>query len=158
MAVYYFDSSVLVKYYMVEPGTSWVRQLVNADENSFLICDIAIVEVAAAIAQMQRDRMFGKSLMRATIGHFQRDITEGLFLSHSIGDDTLQSGARLAMQYPLKGYDAVQIASGMLLAQRMADVEFIFVSGDKKMLKAAESKGLRIDNPFNHIDEDAPFP
>ena len=30
MAVYYFDASAVVKYYVTEPGSAWVRQLMEA--------------------------------------------------------------------------------------------------------------------------------
>jgi predicted nucleic acid-binding protein len=29
MAFYYFDASALVKYYVTEPGSAWVRQLIE---------------------------------------------------------------------------------------------------------------------------------
>ncbi len=29
MAFYYFDASALVKYYVTEPGSNWVRQLIE---------------------------------------------------------------------------------------------------------------------------------
>jgi len=29
MAFYYFDASALVKYYVTEPGSTWVRQLIE---------------------------------------------------------------------------------------------------------------------------------
>ena len=32
MIAYYFDASALVKYYILEPGSTWVRALINAIE------------------------------------------------------------------------------------------------------------------------------
>jgi predicted nucleic acid-binding protein len=29
MTLYYFDASAVVKYYVTEPGSNWVRQLVS---------------------------------------------------------------------------------------------------------------------------------
>ena len=29
MTLYYFDASAVVKYYVTEPGSTWVRQLVE---------------------------------------------------------------------------------------------------------------------------------
>jgi hypothetical protein len=32
MALYYFDASALVKYYILEPGSTWVRHLIATVE------------------------------------------------------------------------------------------------------------------------------
>jgi predicted nucleic acid-binding protein len=32
MAFYYFDASALVKYYVTEPGSTWVRQVIDEQE------------------------------------------------------------------------------------------------------------------------------
>ena len=61
MALYYCDTSALVKYYVTEPGSTWVRQLIeerDADPTRFrhaiLIADITRVEVAAGLAIIER--------------------------------------------------------------------------------------------------------
>ena len=52
---YYFDSSALVKRYLVEPGTAWVEQICDpATDNSILMAQIGLLEVAAAFASKQR--------------------------------------------------------------------------------------------------------
>jgi predicted nucleic acid-binding protein len=57
MAFYYFDASALVKYYVTEPGSTWVRQLLNARAavsalalHVILVAEITRVEVAAGLA------------------------------------------------------------------------------------------------------------
>lgn len=34
MALYYFDASALVKYYVTEPGSTWIRQLIDAQDSA----------------------------------------------------------------------------------------------------------------------------
>jgi predicted nucleic acid-binding protein len=55
MILCYFDTSALVKYYVTEPRSTWVHQLVdqtNADTgqpvNTVFITEISLVEVASA--------------------------------------------------------------------------------------------------------------
>ncbi len=50
---YYLDSSAVVKPYVTEPGSSWVRQRVEADE-AVILSEITIAEVAAALGIMLR--------------------------------------------------------------------------------------------------------
>jgi predicted nucleic acid-binding protein len=32
MALYYLDASALVKYYVTEPGSTWVRQMIDEQD------------------------------------------------------------------------------------------------------------------------------
>jgi len=61
MAFYYFDASALVKYYVTEPGSTWVRQLIKERETAtgqprhlILVAEITRVEVAAGLAIIER--------------------------------------------------------------------------------------------------------
>ena len=61
MAFFYFDASALVKYYVTEPGSSWVRQLIEErdpetkrNSNVILIAEITRVEVAAGLGVIER--------------------------------------------------------------------------------------------------------
>jgi predicted nucleic acid-binding protein len=67
---------------------------------------------------------------------------------------TIDEAAELAQAHPLKGYDAVHLATGLEAARNLADQEIalIFVSGDDQMLRAAEAEGLMTDDPFLHVD------
>ena len=51
MALYYFDTSALVKYYHTEPGSAWVRQTIDARApagakrvNRIYLAEVAMVE------------------------------------------------------------------------------------------------------------------
>ena len=50
MPVYYLEPSALVKYYITEPGSIWIRQLVDEENNALLSAEITIAEVSAALA------------------------------------------------------------------------------------------------------------
>jgi len=61
MAFYYFDASALVKYYVTEPDSTWVRQLVAERDpqtgqisHVILVAEITRVEVAAGLAIIER--------------------------------------------------------------------------------------------------------
>ena len=61
MAIYYLDSSALTKYYVTELGSTWVRQLIEAQDpasGEFLqvlsVAEITRVEVAASLAVIER--------------------------------------------------------------------------------------------------------
>jgi len=68
----------------------------------------------------------------------------------------VDEAADLAQVRPLKGYDAMHMATGLQAARDLADQEIVlvFVSGDDQMLRAAEAEVLMTDNPFSHVDMD----
>ncbi|MBI4322593.1 MAG: type II toxin-antitoxin system VapC family toxin [Chloroflexi bacterium] len=74
----YLDSSAVVKYYVSEPGSSWVRSRIDGTD-VVLLSEITVVEVAAAlgilrrmgrISARQRQALWTK--LRAGFGHWIR--------------------------------------------------------------------------------------
>ena len=102
----YLETGVLVKYYVTEPGSSWVRNLVEETEERG--------------------------------GIVTRDI--------------LDEAAELCLRHPLKGYDAVHLATGIALRDSLGEeVRFVYVTGDASLAEAARLEGLTVENPFEHV-------
>jgi hypothetical protein len=162
MAVYYLDSSAIVKRYVDEPGSSWIRQLCDAHDtdigeklNLITIGDIAVAEVAAAFSVLARRNVISKRITdlayRKSIAEFRTEydlvhITPALILA----------AAELTQQHPLKAYDAVQLALAVHAndALRASGFSLVFVTGDNTLLKAAQAGGLAVENPYEHADLD----
>jgi|SRR5712692_4765434 len=82
MAVYDFDASAVVKYSVTEPGSAWVRQLIDArgprQEHALhliLVAEVTQVEVAAGLAVIER---VGRIRRAQRVREYQR------FTSHLI--------------------------------------------------------------------------
>jgi len=150
LAISYFDSNAVIKYYVVEPGTTWVRRLVNDTDNTCVVCEIAIAEVAAALSQIQRSKRFGRTFMQDAYARFRTDLQRAIFVGHSIELSTLDLAAQLALRHQLKGYDAIQLATAMQV-RAILGVAITFVSGDAQVLRVAIAEGLLVDNPFEHV-------
>jgi predicted nucleic acid-binding protein len=166
MAFYYFAASALVKYSVTEPGSTWVRHLVEDRDSetewvhTIFVAEITRVEVAAGLAVIER---IGR------IRRAQRDREYRRFVSQFVSryaviplvTADLEYAADLTQQYPLKAYDAVQLAVALRYARILAafGLPLIFVSGDAALLAAARAEGLPTDNPFDHVaPEDTPDP
>jgi predicted nucleic acid-binding protein len=155
MANYFLDSNAIIKYYITEPGSTWVRQLVNDPDNLCIVCEISLAEVAAALAQAQRSKRFGNTFMRNTYTRFRADLRQRLFFAHPVTLGTAELASNIAMRRPLKGCDALQVAAAILTDDEFApELSVVFVSGDKQALEAARSEGLSVADPFDHTDED----
>lgn len=164
MANYYFDSSVIVKRYVNEPGSVWTRQLCDARDaatahksNLIMIGEIAIVEVSAAFAILVRRNVIPKRIGERAYRQFVQSFQDEYELVN-ITPQSITTAAELAQRHPLKAYDALQLACTLrahtLLAAK--NLPMIFVSGDNQLLQAARAEGLASDNPFAHTDLDSP--
>jgi uncharacterized protein len=78
---------------------------------------------------------------------------------HEITDPTRQNDLFLARitwvvtQYPLRAYDAIQLAAALSLKTTLNQSQLpapIFLTADKKLLTIAQQAGLPCDNPNNH--------
>lgn len=160
MGIFYWDSSVVVKRYLDEPGSAWVRMLAANLENTFLTTQMSIVEVSAAIAISIRMGRLTKRQGQHAYRNFANDVEIGAYQLLAVTRRLIDRAALLPQAHPLKGYDAVHLATGLEAARNLADQEItlVFVSGDAQMLRAAEAEGLTTDDPFLHMDMDGGEP
>ena len=153
MAVIYLDTSALVKYYVNEPGSKWLRQTVDFAQNSNVVCEICLPEFVAALSRLHREGRFGQRFVQTAYVRLLADLRQRVFLAHAVDRRTLDLAAALAIQYPLKAYDAVQLAA-CILVQRQLQSPVTFVCADRQALSAAALEGLSVDNPLLHREEE----
>ena len=161
MATYYLDTSALVKRYINEPGSMWVRQLCDerGSNNELLhvlfVGRIAIVEVAAAIAVLVRRNIILSGVGKYAYERFNQDWATAYQISE-LHPSPLTKAATLAQRHPLKANDAVHLALALETRQLLIEneLDLIFVSGDTRLLEAAQAEGLAAENPFtySHLD------
>ena len=158
MSLLYLDASALVKRYVHEPGSTWVRTLIDDPANVILISAISLVEVSAAIAICVRTGKLRPRQGRMAYEEFSDEVDRGVYQLWQVTQPLIEQAADLTQHHPLKGYDAVQVASGLQLAQHLATqkVTMTFVSGDKQALDAATAEGLPVENPLDHTDLNSP--
>ncbi|MCA1577470.1 MAG: type II toxin-antitoxin system VapC family toxin [Acidobacteria bacterium] len=56
MPDYFFDSSALVKAYISEAGTNWVRTILDDPQHRISICALAEIEVISALTRRFKER------------------------------------------------------------------------------------------------------
>jgi len=153
MASYFTDSSAVVKRYLRESGSGWVRGLfASAPLNEFYAVATVGVEVVAAVTRRVRGGTVSKAGAARLCGVFLADL-ELDFDVVSVTDDLLRLAVSLAQIRGLRGYDAIQLAAGvetnrLLVAANLPPL--IFVSADKELNAAARSEGLSVDDPNAH--------
>ena len=153
---YFFDASALVKYYVTEPGSAWVRQCIDEEGKNILLAEITVVEVAAALGILQRVGRITPRHRQSFWEKFERDCVKRYDLVPTVYE-VISAAALLCARHPLKAYDAVQLSAGLALKETLAEenIPLVFVSGDDTLIAGAQSEGLTVDNPFWHSDLDA---
>ncbi|MCS7283914.1 MAG: type II toxin-antitoxin system VapC family toxin, partial [Anaerolineae bacterium] len=141
MVVYFFDSSALVKRYMDEPGSEWVRQIL-AEFPFAAIAEITLVEVVAALARRWRMGEITIEEYRFTRGVFLKDVR--WYQVFPTSQSTVERAIALIDHHPLRAYDALQLATALQLADalRSERLSLTFVSADERLCAAAEQEGL----------------
>jgi predicted nucleic acid-binding protein len=155
--VYYLEPSAFIKYYVAEPGSAWVRALLAAADSVLATAEITIAEISAALATIARSGRISRRQRDEFWGRFKSDLLSRCELvpTHR---SIINQAAELCQKYPLRGFDAVHLASGLelrkTLAQEDIGLSMIYVTGDARLISAAKSEGLAVDNPFWHTDLD----
>jgi predicted nucleic acid-binding protein len=150
VAVFFFDSSALVKRYIDEAGSAFVIGLTDrADIDTILIARITQVEVIAAIFRRSRAGSLIVKDADAAITTFRRDLLES-YNFIEISPELLDEAAALVMSHGLRGYDAVQLSAAVAANTELLRSDLpplIVVSADLHLNIAAAAEGLAVENP-----------
>ncbi len=153
MTAYFLDSSALVKRYVSETGSVWVQQITAPQTGNLLfIARITWVEVISAFARRQREGSLTSADVAQVIQTFRSDLNTQYQVIEL--DATLAvSAGQLVGQYPLRAYDAVQLASVLRIQPAFATTQstsLIFLTADNRLSAIAGALGLLTDNPNHH--------
>lgn len=153
MPVYYLESSSLVKKYVAEIGTGWVVGLFRQTMPiPFYIARITQVEVLSALRRRERIGSLTKRQLDKAVKRFERDFYKKLF-KIEIEKLITNKASELVQNYPLRAYDAVQLAAALTANDERISIgasAIIFVCADKNLNKAASAEGLQVENPNNY--------
>lgn len=137
MALVYFDSSALVKLVIEEPGSELAAALWDGAD-SVITSAIAYPEVRAALAAARRDNRMDDPAYRIAKRDWQR-YWRGLRIVLATTDLLVSAGA-IAERYDLRGYDAVHLASGLILD----DPSAVVATWDKRLRVGVTAAGLSL--------------
>jgi len=147
------DSSALVKRYVSETGSAWMQQIVDPEMGNLLfVARITWVETRSAFARRQLEGSLTPVDVAELVELLRFDFNNQYSVIEL--DSTLvETAGQLVSQYPLKSYDAVQLASALQLQSIFAmtpSTQLIFLTADGRLLSVAQSIGLLTDNPNHH--------
>jgi predicted nucleic acid-binding protein len=138
--IVYFDTSALVKRYLVEADSPAVEALWNA-ATRIVASEILYDEMAATFARKKREvPADADSLVHA------QDIFRAEWLSMrrvAVGDDVHHRVDDLLSRHPLRGADAIHLASAIVFRD-FAQQPLTFACADHALIRAARAEGLLV--------------
>ena len=150
MPQYFFDASALVKVYVHEPGSQWVRQVLRPREMRVFVSPLSGPEVLAAITRKSRVGEIDDKTKSAGARAFRTDYRHR-FAHTTLSPAVIEEAMALVLAHPLRGADAVQLAGALLLRKIAPQLGPItFVAADAALLRVARRTGLATENPLDH--------
>ena len=148
--IWYCDSSALVKQYVREVGSQWFRH--QKGQHHLVSSVLAIVEIPSALARRTRDGSISAFEFHRGRLQFTRHLQLGHYRLIPADIEVIELAALLTYRLPLTAYDAVHLASALhYLHDSATDIDQIcFVTADSQLQSAAESEGLKSENPNGH--------
>jgi predicted nucleic acid-binding protein len=152
-SIAYLDTSALVKQYVIETGTDWVRALLKLDRTPTVLTSLlTIVETICAFARRRREGVLSAEHHARILISFDYD-TKYRFNILSLEPIAIETARRLANQHPLRAYDAVHLATAWLANEKLVQAgrpPLTFICADDRLLSVAQAEGLSTDNPNHH--------
>lgn len=152
--LYCCDSSALVKRYAPELGSAWVKSLgTSGSENALYLAQIGMVEIAAALSRKVRTQELSRDAYEAALWFFLTDVRAEVYVIAPLSDPIVELAVNLTRRHPLRGYDAVHLATAVRLNNALLGADLApltFVAADDRLCEAARGEGLTTENSNKH--------
>lgn len=145
--ILYLDTSALLKLYALEEGRDLVEQAVD-EAMVISTSSVAYAEARASLARKRREGVFSDDELREAVAALEEDWNT--FEKLAATESTARMAGDLAEGHALRGFDAIHLASALLIrvaaleeAGESAEDTVRFLSFDGDLSRAAE-KTMRI--------------
>lgn len=136
--ILYLDTSALVKLYVPEIGSGAVQGLVESAQLS-AVSLLAFAEARAAFARKRRERAVNPKDYRRIVREFDADWDH--YFVVDVTEPVVKRAGHLAEKYGLRGYDAMQLSSAIVLREQSGGA-VSFCCFDERLLRASRRESL----------------
>ena len=152
MALYYLDTSALVKRYRTERGTEVMAALFSHQtlDNAFITSHLTVLEVEAVAARAVGARLLTQRAHGTLLRLFNEDLERAITVL-PFTSAVLSEAIGVARRYTLRAGDCIHLATALRTTQAML-ANIVFVTSDRELYRAARRAGF---TPLNPEDEQA---
>jgi predicted nucleic acid-binding protein len=153
IAPVYFDSALIAKFYVNEPGREQIREVART-AGLVVTSAVAAAEIAAAFHRKFREGAIDREVFDALNEQFQHDLNNGLWRMVSLTDALLQQVSvlfqRLEPSVFLRSLDAIH-----LVTAKAEHFDRVY-SNDRHLLLACPGVGLEGVDPIGPAPASTP--
>ena len=137
--ILYLDTSALVKRYFQEQHSD--ELLLRWREAAEIVTSsVAYAETLASVYRKKRETNLKAGSIHKVLEVFRQDWKS--FLRVEVTDELNDTVDRLLKRHPLRGFDAIHLASAVLV-QGSLPHDFLFACFDQRLAQAAQDEGLK---------------
>lgn len=137
----FFDTSAFVKRYVEESGSAMVRAALRA--HAVVVARVTLAETAAAVARATRLGVISEAQRDVILARLPEDFAKLQVVE--IRPALVARVPGIVVRYPLRAYDAIQLAAAITVRQTGLAVELWCADGD--LAVSAMSDGFRVILP-----------
>ena len=141
--ILYLDTSALVKRYFYEPYSDDVISRWKS-ATQIVTSFVAYAETMASMYRKKRESGLADTLIRRIADSFHQDWES--FIRVEVNDKLNGYIDRVVEKYPLRGFDAIHLASAIVIHERLSE-DFVFACFDDRLAGAAQLEGLETFPP-----------
>lgn len=121
----YWDTSALLKLYVVEDDSGYFIGLIAKIDQAIVCSAISAVEILCALYRKERNRELKPGSAKAALQKFQADSMAGRLVIVPYGEDVIAAAAKIVEQaylsaqpVMLRSLDAIHVASAMIVGSK----------------------------------------
>jgi len=152
MSVLFLDTNALLKLYLSETGSNWLRNYVKGEQ--ITISELALFEIATVLRRRYIEGNFSRMEVIDLFGQIRIDALNYQIMPLG-GVLQLDRLANLVFSLPanlrIRSLDSLHLTAATLAFEAAINETppeiFVFVSSDKQLLGVAQAQGLATENP-----------
>lgn len=151
MAETYVDTSALLKLYIFEVGSRWMRREVLP--GGIISCWLTIAEIGGALNQRVRLATLTSHQAFTAWRRFRRDLHSFKLIELNRHGMVLAAGIAARQSVPLRTLDAIQLQGAIdarTATRTGGQPDPLFISADTRLEGAAQALGFATGNPLIH--------
>ena len=148
MALFYLDTSALLKRYRTEQGTDVVTELLenSTPDDRLYISVLAVLEFTSGILRLVKGGQLSEGIAEGILASFRQDVRY-LFRTWPLNEEITNSAVTVVEEHRLRSADAIHLATALAISSVQPEVIFVLVSSDHELLDATAAAGLTVLDP-----------
>lgn len=148
MKIWFADTSALIKRYVKEQGSDWLRS--NVIKDRVIISQLTPIETTAALGRRFNQGVISKFVFYQARRTFLLHLSANKYTVVDLNQQIVEEAMRLTFHRGLRAYDAVQLATALVASANFDRSRFVFLTADAGLEAVSQAEGLQTDNPLNH--------